>query len=240
MLEQAVLDELWDFGDPGASEQRLRDAAAQAGSPVLRAELDTQVARALGLQNRFDEADAVLDRIEQVAIAQVSPVVAARLALERGRVLNSSGHPTDAVALFHSAVDSARAAGSIFLEADALHMLAIADGDAAERWTREGLAALEQTLDARTRRWEVSLHNNLGWRRHDAGHPEGALSEFELALNAAQRYGTDDHRFAARWALARCLRSLGRNAEALVIQKQLATERPDDEDVLEELSILEP
>ena len=47
---QARIDALWDFDDPPASESRFREAASSASSDRERANLETQVARALGLQ----------------------------------------------------------------------------------------------------------------------------------------------------------------------------------------------
>ena len=234
MLTHHELGRLWDFDDPAGSEQRLRDAAHQPGcSPELRAELETQLARALGLQSRFDEAGALLDRI-----VFDSPPVATRLLLERGRLLNSSGHPDAAVAFFTQARVIAGRVGLAYLEVDALHMLAIADPANADNWTKQALAMLDEAADDRTRLWAVALHNNLGWNLHDAGQYDEALTQFSLAQGAAIRFGTDKHRFTARWAFARCLRSLGRNDEALDIQRELAAERPDDEDVRSELAEL--
>src|SRR5829696_8860798 len=76
---------LWDFDDPAGSEQRLRDAAAGAHGAVEAAWL-TQVARAIGLQERYDEAHALLDELEAE-----DDETAVRLALERGRLLRSAG-----------------------------------------------------------------------------------------------------------------------------------------------------
>ncbi len=239
MVNQEKLDQLWDFGDPTLSEQRLRDAAREHGaSPETRAELETQVARALGLQSRFDEADRLLSRI-----IFDSPRVTTRVLLERGRILNSSDRPREAVPYFTSARVTANRAGLGFLEVDALHMLAIADAENAARWTDEALAVLERESrersdDERIQRWAVALHNNLGWHLHDEGDFDDALTQFSLAQGAAIRFGTEDQRFQARWAFARCLRSLGRQDEALVIQRELARERPDDEDVRDELALL--
>jgi hypothetical protein len=54
VITQELLDELWDFGDPAGSERRLAsEAASQAHTDAERAELLTQQARALGLQERF-------------------------------------------------------------------------------------------------------------------------------------------------------------------------------------------
>jgi len=234
MVTQELLDALWDFTDPAHSEQRLREAArGDRVTPEDRAELETQIARALGLQSRFDEADRLLQQI-----VFDSPRVATRVLLERGRVRNSSGHPQDAAAYFANARAAANRAGLVFLEVDALHMLAIADAPHAARWTREALAVLEHIGDERTKRWAVALHNNLGWNLHEAGRFDDALTQFSLAQGAAIRFGTQDQQFSARWAVARCLRSLGRAGEALEIQRELGQQRPDDADVREELAIL--
>lgn len=233
-LRQETLDDLWDFDDPAASEQRMVRAARSRGlTPGERAELETQQARALGLQGRFDEADAVLD-----GISFDSPAVATRKLLERGRLRNSAGQAAEAVPLFEGAVGIASRAGLVFLQVDGLHMLAIADSGRAAHWTAEGLAALERAVDDRTRRWAVALHNNLGWSLHGANRLDEALEEFSLALDAASRFGGDDQRFFARWAYARCLRSLDRVPEALAIQRELSMERPSDESVAGELAIL--
>ncbi|MBN9180191.1 MAG: hypothetical protein J0J00_06515 [Microbacterium sp.] len=85
-IAQDRLDELWDFEDAAASEARLR-AAADAASGADADELQTQVARALGLQGRFAAADAVLDALDPAA----SPAVQTRVVLERGRLRNSAG-----------------------------------------------------------------------------------------------------------------------------------------------------
>jgi tetratricopeptide (TPR) repeat protein len=191
-LAQTRLDELWDFSDPSASEARLRLAAEQETDAATRAELQTQVARSLGLQERFAEADAVLD-----AVTIDDAAVAARAALERGRVRNSSGDREAALPYFLAAADAASGSGLTFLEVDALHMLAIADPDQAEEWTAAAFAALEGDPDARTLRWNVSLHNNAGWRHFDAGRLDEALTSFEAARDAATRWGTPQQ---VQWA----------------------------------------
>ena len=191
-LSQAVLDELWDFGDPVASEARLRAAVEAETDAATRAELETQVARALGLQERFDEADALLS-----TLPVASPVVSVRIALERGRLRNSSGAAESARPLFELAAEVAASADLTFLRVDALHMLVIADPEHAPEWTGRALEVLDPTTDPRTLRWLVSLHNNAGWAHLDAGRPLDALAEFERAQDAAARWGT---RQQQRWA----------------------------------------
>lgn len=191
-VAQSLLDDLWDFSDPEASETRLRAAMESEKDAALRAELATQVARSLGLQGRFLEADAVLD-----AIPSEDRIVAVRIALERGRLRNSAGDPASATPYFDAAARAAAAAGVVFLQVDALHMIAIASAERAETATAEALAVLETTTDERTLRWRVGLHNNAGWTHLDAGRPTEAITAFERARDAAVRWGT---RQQVQWA----------------------------------------
>lgn len=225
-LDPATLDRLWDFSDPASSEARFREAGSDP-------ELQTQLARALGLQGRFDEAREILN-----AITDAAPAVQTRVALERGRLANSSGDPVAAVPLFELAERLASAAHLEFLEIDAIHMLAIADGERASGHAARGLQRVESAEHARSKRWAVGLHNNLGWTLFDSGDAAGALVEFGEALAAAVAWGTPDQEFFSRWAIARAYREVGRLSDALELQETLLDERPGDADVLEELAIL--
>lgn len=200
MLNQQILDQLWDFDDPALSEARFRAAAADpAYDADERAELTTQLGRAIGLQGRYEEADALLD-----AVDGDEPTVAVRVLLERGRVLNSSGHAQMAVPLFEQAAELADHLGEEFLAVDALHMLAIADAAHAETWTRSALEYASTVHDERTKRWLVALHNNLGWTLHDAGRCTEAMVEFQLAEQWAERIGTPRQQQLAREAIQAC------------------------------------
>lgn len=203
-LTQDRLDALWDFSDPSASEAELRGAAAREEDPAVRAELMTQVARALGLQERCADADAVLDEI-----ARDEPAASVRVALERGRLRNSSsGDVDDAIGLFRRAAEEAASHALVFLQVDALHMLAIADAAHSARWTAEALAVLSNVQDRRTLRWRVSLHNNHGWTLFDQRRTEAAIAEFERAKEAAIEVGTAQQVEWAEEALAEARASL--------------------------------
>jgi tetratricopeptide (TPR) repeat protein len=233
-VDQSELDALWNFDDPIASADRFAQAAAESDrAELVRAELETQRARALGLQQRFDEADALLDSLEPAL-----GVLAVRIPLERGRLRTSSGRKEEAVPLFEEALARARREGDVFLAVDAAHMLAIADEGRSAHWTAEALAELQSATDSRTRRWAVTLHNNRGLALIDAGHPAAALEEFATAFSVAREVGTDTQLFWAEWAVAHCLRLLGRSEEALAIQQRLSADRPEDPDVVAELAAL--
>jgi tetratricopeptide (TPR) repeat protein len=200
-LDQSTLDHLWDFQDPAASEAAFRRALADpAYDGVERAELTTQLGRAIGLQGRFEEADALLDSVS----AEQDPTIAVRVLLERGRVLNSAGHVAMAVPLFEQAAELGELLGEEFLAADAFHMLAIADDGHAESWARAGIEYAAGAHSPRAQRWCVSLHGNLGWHLLDAGHAHRALVEFQLAEQWAERIGTPEQAAWAREGIEAC------------------------------------
>ncbi|GAA4159681.1 hypothetical protein GCM10022286_14480 [Gryllotalpicola daejeonensis] len=216
MITQDLLDALWDFDDPVGSEERFAIAAADARyTSAERSELATQRARALGLQQRFDEAHEVLDGLGTGS----DPAVEIRIALERGRLFNSAGQPAQASAAFRNALALAHASGQRFLELDALHMLAIVDRARSDEWTQRAIELAEITADARTKRWLVSLHNNRGWSRFDAGELEAALESFRASACWAAELGTAQQRTWAAEAIAECeaaiaARDAGRPAAA--------------------------
>src|SRR6476661_4039008 len=78
---------LWDFEHPEVSERRFREAAAATDDMEERRLVETQIARALGLQGRFDEAHRMLDCVDNPD-AQVQPLTRIYIALERGRLFN--------------------------------------------------------------------------------------------------------------------------------------------------------
>lgn len=201
MLDQETLDRLWNSGDPELSEKRFRDALADPTyNTDEKAELATQLGRAIGLQGRYEEADALLDAVD----GEEEPTVGVRILLERGRVLNSSGHAAMAVPLFEQAAELGDHLGEEFLAVDALHMLAIADPAHAEAWTRSALEYASTAHDLHTRRWMAGLHTSLGWTLHDAGRFTEALVEFQLAEQWAEQAGTPAQQQRAREAILAC------------------------------------
>ena len=224
-LDVAALDRWWNFEQPASSEATFRSELTKlAANSGARLELMTQIARAQGLQRRFDEANATLDEVERQLRGHAERVEV-RYLLERGRVFNSSRQPERATPLFLAALDRARASGEDFLAIDAAHMLGIA-APAAERlqWNLQAVSMTETTTDAPSKRWLASLYNNIGWTYQDQGDYARALEYFQKALPAWEARGNASSILAARWSIARTLRSLGRYDEALVIQRALLAE----------------
>lgn len=243
--EQQMIDRLWDFSDPAASEERFREAADDdTHTSHVRAVMATQLARAIGIQGRAAEALEVLDHVASAATSaedteRDAAEVRARVAIECGRILAADRERrAEAIPVLTRGVREAALAGSPFLVLDALHMLALNDAGHEEEWATEGFDVLAGSRDPRVLRWGVALHNNLGWTKHDTGDAVAALHHFEEAVEAADRYGTAEQQHVARWSVGRALRTLDRHGEALELQRELARARPDDRYVQAELAAL--
>lgn len=223
-----AIDQLWNYDDPAASEARFRAESAKADPGSRQAlELQTQIARAQGLQRAFDAAHRTLDAVE-AKLDGASVRVRVRYLLERGRVFNSSGSPERALPLFTEAATAAGAdpeGGAEFYRIDALHMLGIAAPPAKRAsWNQQALAAAERSKDPRARGWRASLLNNLGWLYFERGDPSTALAYWQRALQVRESSGDAARIRIARWTVARGLRAVGRLDEAQAIQAALADE----------------
>lgn len=229
--------DLWDFDDAPGSERRFREAAAGTDG-VQRAVWLTQVARALGLQERYAEGHLMLDRI-----VETDREVRCRVELERGRLHRSAGDDRTARRCFGRAIRTAVGGGLDELHVDALHMLALVSGpDRQVAINHRALAVAFASSDPRAHAWDASLFNNLGMAHADAGDFDAALTAFEHALTARQRTGDDRAVRIARWMVAWALRNLKRPTEALAIQRALKAELEaageEDPYVDEEIEIL--
>lgn len=231
------LRDLWDFDDPAASEQRFRELAASSDEPLATCAL-TQVARALGLQERYDEGHAVLD-----GLTAADAEAGVRISLERGRLLRSAGAPDASRAHFTTAAGAADDAGLEELEIDALHMLALVvapeDRLAAHH---VALARARTATSTAARDWDASLLNNIGMAHADADDHAAALAAFEDALEARRRIGDDARTRVARWMVAWSLRHLGMTdlarEQQLALKAELDAIGEVDPYVDEELGLL--
>lgn len=218
------IDALWDFADPALSEQRFRAAMTTAAGDV-KVELQTQVARTFSLRRRFDDAHRELDVVE-AQLNTTGTAVHVRYRLERGRTFNSAGERTRARLLFEDAFERGRQAGLDGLAVDAAHMVAITHGgsDEALRWNALGLELARGSGDAKARSLIPAMLNNSAWDLHEMGRFGQALPLFEQALQAWTERQRPRQIEIARWAVARCLRSLSRFDEALAMQQALHAE----------------
>jgi tetratricopeptide (TPR) repeat protein len=206
---------LWDFDDLDGTRERLRNQLDREGSDAGRAEVLTQIARVEVLGGDAGASERLLARAAELAGEDVRAQT--RIALERGRVRNSTGDVASARPLFVDAFELATSIDDAWLAADAAHMVAIAAADDAEReaWTDRGIRTATTSSEAADAYWVGPLLNNLGWSRFEADRYAEALEAFEAALEARER--DPERRMEieiARYAVGRTLRALGRPAEA--------------------------
>lgn len=227
MLPQDFLefDTLWDYSDPHQTELRFREILIQVPEDNLAyLELLTQIARAQGLQQKFERAHQTLDQVER-RLGKYSSRAKVRYLLERGRVFNSSGQSDEARPYFEQALDMAVELSEDSYALDALHMLAIvAPPASALDLNLRAIQMAESSPQPKARQWLGSLYNNLGWTYHGAGEYASALEMFEKAEAARREQGRVPELRIARWCVARALRSLSRVEEALSKQMALKEE----------------
>jgi tetratricopeptide (TPR) repeat protein len=237
-LESSSLKALWDFQDPAESERRFVEFGQRSrieGHEYLAQLAATQQARALGLQRKFEEAQQLLDSIP-ASPSEIDGELETRIALERGRLMNSSGDREGSVPEFKIAWNVSCDKGLDGLAVDAAHMLGIVlDGEDGMGWNTRALELAMSSEQPDARKWRGSLLNNMGWSFHEVGQYGQALDHFESALAARIEEGNETTIRVARWCIGRCLRSLKRLDEAIEIQQTLASDPEADGYVYEEL-----
>ena len=108
-------DSLWDYSKPDETEKKFREMLAElAQDDPSSLELLTQIARAQGLQRKFDEAHKTLDIVGKKLNHDASRAKV-RYLLERGRAFDSSGNADQARPLFEQAEEMATRLSEGFL-----------------------------------------------------------------------------------------------------------------------------
>jgi tetratricopeptide (TPR) repeat protein len=220
-------DSLWDYDHPGATEKRFRDllpAALDSRDFLYMSQLLTQIARAEGLQRKFQDAHKTLDRVEKALLkAEADDQTRVRYLLERGRVFNSSGKRDEARPLFQQALDLAVRSKDDFNAVDAAHMMAIAEQQTEKQlqWNLKALDLAENSTDEKAKKWRGSLYNNLGWTYFEQKQFEEALLMFEKALGFREREADPGKILVAKWCIAKTLRMMDHTEEALEMQRAL-------------------
>lgn len=220
-------DEKWDYNDPAGTEVIFRELLAQVefdDHPEYHLELSTQIARTLGLQQKYKEAHSLLDEIEKNLVPSYTKV-RIRYLLERGRVYNSSQKAEMSLSYFMEAWELGLKIKADFYAVDAAHMLGIAESqDMQLQWNEKAVDLAEKSTDPRAKKWLGSLYNNIGWTHHGNGDFKKALEVFKKTYAWHQERENKESMRIAQWSIARTHRSLGNIDTALEIQTKLARE----------------
>ena len=166
-----------------APRQRFR-AAAEIAEGNDRLVLLTQVARALGLQERYDEAHALSTTSRSATTRSSSGSLSSAAGCSGPRVTPT---PLDRT----STPPSRRAqAGFDALRVDAIHMQAlVAAPEDRLALNYRALELASHSRDQVARDWDASLLNNIGMVHADAGTSPTRCRSFEQALAARERIG---------------------------------------------------
>lgn len=220
------IDELWDYSNPEATEQKFREllSKAEIQNPEYGLEITTQIARTLGLQRKFEEALELLDSIEK-KISGNTNLPAIRFHLEKGRVFNSSKKAQLALPEFQKALDLATENKEDYFAVDAAHMLGIADAsDKQLDWNLLALKLAEDSKNEKAANWKGSLYNNIGWTYHGQDNFAEAGNHFQKALEYWEAKMSPARTFIAKWCIARNYRSQNKIDAALDLLHQLLEE----------------
>ena len=219
-------EKLWDYSNPQKTEMDFRALLpnAKEKGDSYYGQLLTQIARAEGLQGKFEEAHKTLDGVEKM-ITKELVVVKIRYLLERGRVFNSSKQPQKACPTFLQAMSLANKHGEDFYVIDAIHMMQIVDPPEKQlEWAERAIKMAEKTDDKRAKGWLGPLYNNTGWSYFDLKQFDKALELFDKSLKWREQKEDEVGIRIGKWCIARTYRELGRIDEAFEMQKALEKE----------------
>jgi len=226
------IDSLWNFGKPAETEQRFRallETARGTESDAYVAELLTQIARTLGLQQKFDDAKVLLDEADAMITSDMTRA-RVRSLLERGRMLNSSNRQQEALPVFRESFDVAVANGHENFAVDAAHMLGIVEkGEDSIGWNEMAISIAEKATEAQAKLWLGSLYNNLGWTYFALQRYQDALDMFQRNEAFRRAQNNEYEVGVALWCIAKAKRFLGDVEESLRMQLDLLT-RPANKD----------
>ncbi|MGQ5524676.1 tetratricopeptide repeat protein [Chitinimonas sp. PSY-7] len=201
--------------------QQIIQEAKRTGDDFVANEALTQLARAQGVQRRYDEAHATLDQVRDT-LSDQSPTLSLRYSLERGRLWFAVGDRQRAWRWFHGAYVQATQQKLDFFAIDAMHMLATVDNDrSALAWHRKAIATAEQSRDPRNKNWLGSLYNNMGWYFYDKKDYAQALDYLQRAQAWHEAHQTGRPLLLARWSVAKLHRVMNQPDTALPMQLAL-------------------
>ena len=220
-------DTLWDYDDPSSTEAKFRELLARSQNSQHQSyhvQLLTQIARAEGLQRKFEEAHHTLNEAESLLDA-ADARTRIRYLLERGRVFNSSGQLAKARPFFLQAWELASSAHEDFYAVDSAHMMAIVEPQPNKMdWNLKALEVADASSETLVKRWRGSLYNNIGWDYFELKEYERALEAFKQALQAREQAEQISETRVAKLCIAKTLRVLNRVNEAIKIQETLLEE----------------
>jgi len=242
-VQQALPDfnKLWNYGKPAETEKKFREILPQAETShdsSYLAQLLTQIARAQSLQDKFDEAHTILDRVEKILTPDLK-LARVRYLLERGRTFNSSNYQDKALPLFIEAFELGTSINEMEYAIDAVHMVAIAKKDPKEQieWNLKGIELAVN--NKKSRAWLHALYNNIGESYLLTKEYQTAAFYFHKLGELQKENGGETDIYTLKDE-AKAIRLSGNPKEALVIlepvYQKMISEKQDNGWIREELA----
>lgn len=176
----------------------------------------SQIALAQAMQKKFDAAHKTLNTAEGL-LKPEDHLAKVRILLERGRVYMQSGDNEVARPFFLKSYELSKANNFDYHTANAAHMIAIIASTPEEKikWNKLAIELVENSPSVRAQAWQGSLYNNLGQAYLEAKLYPQALDILKKAQKFREKEGYGPNIRVAKWAVARALRLLNQNEEAL-------------------------
>ncbi len=217
----------WKYQDPGATHRELdkllEDTSVE--QKLTRAEILTQMARARGLQQRFEEGEKYLMRALKLIGGNDKSRAYMRYLLEYGRLRLSAKDVNAARISFLTVWDKARQYNYPSLAVDAAHMMAIVEEPEKQLgWSEKAIEYIENSESNKVSGWLGPLYNNTGWSYHDLGQYDKAMELFKKSYDFRKARNDTMSILVAEWTIARGMRSLNQIEEAKKIQLKLENE----------------
>lgn len=227
MSKLEKFDELF-VGNPVDIERNLKELLPQVSGLKDRSiylQILSQIALAQAMQGHFDVAHHTLDDAEK-GMSSSDDLAKVRILLERGRVFMQSGDIARARPLFVKSYELSQTHGFDYHTANAAHMIAIVAATPEEQitWNQRAIELAESSSSIEAKQWLGTLYNNLGHAHIKAKDYESALDVLKKSLTFRKEEGYEPNIRIAKWAVARALRHLDRNQEALDILLPLLEE----------------
>lgn len=227
-MREYDFDILWDEEHPELTERRLQDLLKQRpieDDPHYHCQLLTQIARAQGLQRKFEAANKTLDHTLKV-MRDMTSITFVRYLLERGRVYGAAEQQVRAKTFFREAwAMSNRVQADAYAIDAALQLASIqATRETQLEWCLRALQRARDTRDDSAKQSLSAVHERLGWVYHQLGEFESALDCFRQVVAVRQTQGNAKALSGAKWCVGRVLRSLDKCQDAYRIQQDLLAE----------------
>jgi tetratricopeptide (TPR) repeat protein len=213
--------------------ERLEESRGLLGADVVNHPgIVDALARAYGMRSQFDEAIGLLERSLELARERGDEPAESRFSILLANALIDSGNLSSAKELLGRSLAKAAESVDPILQArlywsqSRLHS-AEANSDAASRYARMALAAIELTENVA---YAARAHQLLAHVELERGNPEEALDLIDRGEALAVRAGGADADGYFRIVRAQALAQLGREEEAVASAMQLADlaeSRPD-------------